>query len=277
VPLSLSSHHLLMVRCRGRTYGIPTHAIVRLLRVRPVDLETIDGRPVIRVDGEPVPLAALSALLGVDEGEPLAADRKAPLVVLAAEGRRAAISVDALLDARPALVKALPGNARHDPTVDGVVVGDDDAVILVLRAGELVSAAERRPGVALPAAPPEAEAPRVLVVDDSITTRTLEKGVLEAGGFRVRLAVDGDEALAMLRADPVDLVVADLQMPRMDGFTLLQEMKRHRDLARIPVVIVSSLDSAEDRARGLALGADAYIAKLRFDSQDLLDTVRQLL
>jgi two-component system chemotaxis sensor kinase CheA len=115
------------------------------------------------------------------------------------------------------------------------------------------------------------------VVDDSLTTRTLEKSILEANGYRVQVAVDGVEALAKLRAEKADLVITDVQMPRMDGFTLLEAMKKDSSLHRIPVIMVTSLDRLEDQKRGLELGADAYIVKRKFDQAELLSAIRQIL
>jgi two-component system, chemotaxis family, sensor kinase CheA len=115
------------------------------------------------------------------------------------------------------------------------------------------------------------------VVDDSITTRSLEKSILEAHGYRVRVAVDGVEALQLLRAEKADLVIADIEMPRLDGFGLLEAMKADKQLDRIPVIIVSSLDRAEHQQRGLSLGADAYVVKRKFDQQELLEAVQQFL
>lgn len=117
----------------------------------------------------------------------------------------------------------------------------------------------------------------VLVVDDSLTTRTLEKSILEAHGYKVAIAVDGVEALEYLRSAPVGLVISDVQMPRLDGFGLLEEMKKDPRLAKIPVIIVSSVESREDQARGMTLGADAYIIKRKFEQRQLLETIRQIL
>ena len=117
----------------------------------------------------------------------------------------------------------------------------------------------------------------ILIVDDSITTRTLEKSFLEAHGYRVRLAVDGVEALDQLRAEKVDLVIFDVQMPRMDGFELLEAIKKDMTLSSIPVIVVTSLERREDQARGLSMGADAYIVKNKFDQEELLTTIRQIL
>jgi two-component system chemotaxis sensor kinase CheA len=110
-----------------------------------------------------------------------------------------------------------------------------------------------------------------------MTTRTLEKSILEAHGYRVRVAVDGMEALDQLRAEKADLVIADIQMPRLDGFGLLEAMKKDPNLNRVPVIVVTSLERPEDQERGLSLGADAYIVKRKFDQGELLAAIRQIL
>jgi two-component system chemotaxis sensor kinase CheA len=117
----------------------------------------------------------------------------------------------------------------------------------------------------------------ILVVDDSLTTRTLEKSILEAHGYRVRVAVDGVDALEKLHAETADLIIADIQMPRMDGFGLLQALKKDSRLGSIPIIMVTSVERPEDRERGLALGAGAWIVKRKFDQGELLDAIRQIL
>jgi two-component system chemotaxis sensor kinase CheA len=116
-----------------------------------------------------------------------------------------------------------------------------------------------------------------MVVDDSITSRSLEKSILEAHGYRVRIAVDGLDALELLRVEKADLIITDIQMPRLDGFGLVQALKADSRFSRIPVIIVSSLDRSEDQERGLLLGADAYLLKRRFDQTELLAAIRQMI
>jgi two-component system chemotaxis sensor kinase CheA len=117
----------------------------------------------------------------------------------------------------------------------------------------------------------------ILVVDDSITTRTLEKNILEAVGYEVKLATDGREALGVLAtAGLPHLIVSDINMPRIDGFELTSRIKQDARYANIPVILVTSLDSPADKARGIEVGADAYIVKSSFDQGNLLDTIEQL-
>jgi two-component system, chemotaxis family, sensor kinase CheA len=157
---------------------------------------------------------------------------------------------------------------------------EDGTVAFVLNLTELLDTPVHRelPSFSMPPEPAPEQATRsILVVDDSVTTRTLERSILEAHGYRVRVAVDGMEALALLRAEKADLVIADIQMPRLDGFGLLAALKKDQNLKRIPVIVVTSLESREDQERGLALGADAYIVKRKFDQGELLAAIRQIL
>ena len=117
---------------------------------------------------------------------------------------------------------------------------------------------------------------RVLVVDDSITTRALEQSILEAAGYEVLTAVDGAEAWKTLQEHGCDAVVADIEMPRMDGFALCEAIRASKRFKELPVVLVTALETPEHRARGLEVGADAYLGKSSFDQQSLLDTIRQL-
>lgn len=117
----------------------------------------------------------------------------------------------------------------------------------------------------------------MLVVDDSLPTRTLVRSILETAGYATAVAADGEEALRLLRAEAVGLVVTDVEMPRLDGFGLTAEIRRDERLRLTPVVLVTSLGAPEDRERGVAAGADAYIVKSGFDQGQLLDTIGRLL
>ncbi len=278
VPLSIATQRLLLVGCGGQTYALPLHAVERLHRVAPREIETVEGKPTVVLAGRSMPVAHLAALLGAarDEHD---AGAVVLVAVLRSGARRMAVVVDALLAERDALVKPLDGPAARVATLAGGLILEDGAVALVLNPVALLANASGRASLPTPRAAPKVvkKNPTVLVVDDSLTTRTLEKSILEVHGYTVRIAVDGVEALAKLRAELVDLVITDVEMPRMDGFELIEEMKKDPRLARLPVIVVTSLAKREDQERGLALGADAYIVKRKFDHQDLLETIRQIL
>ncbi len=281
VPLSISTNRLLVVSCAGQPFAIPIHWIERLTRVRPDRIETLEGRPVLPLDGQLVPIRSLRLLLGREAPGPPNSRGEMLVMILRARNTRTAVVVDDVLRETEAVIQDLGPLESCNRKVSGAVVLDGGDVAIVLNPMELLDAHAlsgdpRHPWA--PWAPPVPQTPRsILVVDDSMTTRTLEKNILEARGYRVIVAVDGVEALEAMRSAKPDLVVADMQMPRMDGFQLLEAIKKDPALRDIPVIVVTSLDRREDRERGLALGADAYVVKQKFDQEELLATIRQIL
>jgi two-component system chemotaxis sensor kinase CheA len=280
VPLSISTHRLLLVTCAGEPFAIPIHGIERLHRIRLNSVQTMEGKPVIVLDGQPTPLFSLYQLLNLEQSTTSAQADVLWVMVLHSGSRRAAVAVDAFLRETDAVIQDLGAAAASDGLVSGGIVLEDGAVAFVLNLAELLDTSAHREAQPLRRAAepsPEQKIASILVVDDSMTTRTLEKSILEAHGYRVRVAVDGMEALDRLRVEKVDLVIADVQMPRLDGFGLLEAMKKDPNLSKIPVIVVTSLERAEDQERGLSLGADAYIVKQKFDQGELLATIRQIL
>lgn len=277
VPVAAMAQTLLLVQAGGQTYGIPAESIDRLLRVRRSDIGSVEGRPVVRTADGMLPLAGLAARIGLDAQAVLPTQSAVPVLVLQGQGQRLALACDAFLGLRQSLVKDLGGPLPPGGTIAGGMLLDDGGVALVLNPYGLLGVSHRGDAVTLAERPAERRTPVILVVDDSLTTRTLQKSILEAHGYEIRMAVDGMQALKRLRAEAVDLVITDVQMPQLDGFGLLSAIREDPALVRLPVILVTSLERREDRARGLALGADAYIVKRQFNQDELLSTIRQLL
>ena len=279
VPVSISTHKLLLVSCGGRPFAIPVYSIERLYRIRLKNVDTAEGKAVITPDGQRVPLFALQHLLNLQHESDARNPDMLAVAILRSEGQRTAVAVDTFLWHTEAVIQDLGPASPHDGKISGGILMEDGSVALVLNPVKLLEHSGHAEVAVFPGAsePAPKRAPSILVVDDSITTRTLEKSILEAHGYRVRIAVDGVEALAQLRLEKADLVISDVQMPRMDGFELLEAIRRHRNLSLIPVIVVTSLESREDQERGLKLGADAYIVKRKFDQEDLLAAIRQIL
>ncbi|HVV47682.1 MAG TPA: response regulator, partial [Bryobacteraceae bacterium] len=278
VPLSIASHRLLVAAAGTDRFAIPIRAIERLYRIRPENIELIEGRPAIVLDKQPVPLVSLHHLVGT-EAAPGGRAEALQVMVLRAAGKRAAVSVDSFLQEMDAIVLDPGPAAPRDGKVSGGILLDDGSIAFVLDVRKLLETPVPRELQPIPLPAPEREKQRasILVVDDSLTTRTLEKSILEAYGYRVRIAVDGLDAIEKLRAEKADLVISDVQMPRLDGFGLLEVLKRDPAFGSIPVILVTSLDRPEDQARGLSSGAGAYIVKRKFDQAELLSAVRQVL
>jgi two-component system chemotaxis sensor kinase CheA len=283
VPLSVSTSHLLLLSCAGQIFGIPTHGIDRLYSVPLKRVETLEGKPTVMLGGQPVPLYGLANLLhlGTQNGEaPIVRGDMLPVLVLKSGARRFAVWVDEFLTERDALVQELGMPLPTTGNISGGALSREGTPFVVLNPAGLASscmpsAAAQIPRIAKTVVKEVVSG--ILVVDDSITSRSLEKSILEAHGYRVRLAVDGMEALEMLRVEKADLIITDIQMPRMDGFGLVEALKADSRLKGIPVIIVSSLERPEDQERGLLLGADAYVVKRKFDQTELLDAIRQMI
>ncbi|HVT28301.1 MAG TPA: response regulator, partial [Lacipirellulaceae bacterium] len=279
VPMFVSTHRVLVVTCSNQTIAIPSRGIERLLRLTRDKVETIEGQPVVTYQRRPVRLLRLGEILGQDEHASALDENGALSILLLKSGTRLlAVSVDTLVEERDALILNLDELVEADQWAGGILL-DDGRAALVIQPTAIVDGAPLHPTDigAKPISSTDAPArEKVLIVDDSFTTRTLEKSILEAQGYDVSVAVDGVEALIQLQKKKFALVISDIEMPRMDGFALLERMKSERPLADTPVILVTSRDRQEDLQRGLELGANAYIVKRKFDHQELLSTVRQL-
>ena len=277
VPLTVTLIRALLVEAAGRTFAIATTQLTSVRRLVAAEVRSVGGREMLATGHGLLPLVSLSQALGLPA--PARERDQGGFVALVEAGTsRVAFVVDELLGEQDLVVTGLGRRLRRVPYLAGGALLEDGGIALILSAAELAEAAVRAPPARIVAAAPAAEAVRrrVLVADDSVTTRTLEKAILEEAGYAVRVAADGHQAWQLLQEEEFDLVVADVEMPGMDGFTLTDTLRRS-GLPRIPVVLVTSLSSDRDRARGMEAGADAYIVKSAFERSGLLQAVGQLL
>jgi two-component system, chemotaxis family, sensor kinase CheA len=267
----------LLVRVGAHMLAIPTASVERLRRLHGDELQSAEGQSLMPTRSGPVTVHSLAALLGPPlETHPV--EGLATLVVIRVGARRAAFIVDEVVAEDEIVVRPIDAEPGAVPYASGAAVLPSGSVTLVLGPAALLGGGARAGTAIAPAfaEPRPALRARVLVADDSITTRTLEQGVLEAAGYDVATAVDGQDAWQQLERDGADLVVADIEMPRMDGFALCRRIRASPRFAELPIVLVTGLASDEDRARGMDAGADAYIVKSSFDQAGLVQTVRQL-
>jgi two-component system chemotaxis sensor kinase CheA len=202
-------------------------------------------------------------------------------VVLGVAGKRVAFWVDEILDEREVLVKSLGPQLSRVRNIAGATVLGTGNVAPILNVHDLMKSAVKAAAAPsrVAAATEEVQTKRksILVAEDSITARTLVKNILETAGYQVKTAVDGLDALTALRTEAFDLVVSDVDMPRMSGFDLAAKIRSDKKLSELPVVLVTALESREDRERGIDVGANAYIVKSRFDQSNLLEVIRRLI
>jgi two-component system chemotaxis sensor kinase CheA len=281
MPLTVTSIRAVLVEAAGQTFAIPSTSVERLMRLREATVRKLEGRTVMTLADAALPVAPLASLLGLPARELGPGSTGARIVVISGRGHAAGLVVDALVGVEEILVKSLGRRLRHVRYVSGATLLPTGQLALILTPGELVAAAAR-PGAGELGAPAIGRAipsskKRILVVDDSVTTRSLGKSILEAAGFEVVVATDGQEALRVLEERGADLVLSDVEMPRMDGLALTEAIRASRRFERLPVILLTGLGSERDKARGLEVGADAYLVKSAFDTDQLLETIAQLL
>ena len=275
VPITLAVLPCLLVEAGGQGHAIPMHSIV-LAPNQGVEARS-EGRPVVWVGSQAVPLASLSATLG------LPVDDDGPIIVIAGLTRQHAFRVGALLGQRDVVVKGLSRLLPRLDVIAGASVEPDGSIVLVLDVAGIIDRARLTQAGGVVSVASDAGATRapvrarVLVVDDALTVRELQRSILERGGYDVLTASDGLEAMSTLAEGPVDLVLTDVEMPRMDGFALTEAIRAHPGLGNVPVLILTSRANEEDRQRGMETGADGYIVKSAFNEAALLSAVERLL
>jgi two-component system chemotaxis sensor kinase CheA len=285
LPLALTGSRGLLVRVCGQLFVIPLISIKYIKVIGPEEILSLEGRDAVQHEGRPITLVWLRDVLGLPRSGTLGVESRIPVVVLSAAKRCMAFAVDELVGEQEVVIKGLGKHLKRVGGIAGGTLLGSGEVVLILNAADLIKLALRDrygsvreeldggDGTTQDQAPP-----RILIVDDSITTRTLEKNILEAAGYDVLLANDGREALQLMAvAELPDLIISDIVMPHLDGFLLTQRIKEDERTAHLPVVLVTSLDSQEDKARGIEVGADAYITKAAFDQGNLLEMIKQLI
>lgn len=288
LPVSLATFRGILVGAGGRHFVVPTHAVEAVVKLREGDCQRVEGRETLVHGGRVIPLENLGRVLDLPEADtPSSKDtgRRRAALILTGGDRTAAVEVDSVLGEQEILIKGLGPQLQKVMHIWGATILGSGQVVPVLNAVEVVRSVEKSTprsfSRTLPVAAGQIGAAAdkrkraVLVAEDSVTSRTLLKNILETAGYSVQTAVDGQEALALLREYTFDAVVSDVEMPRMNGFDLTRAIRQDEKLKHMPVVLVTSLDSREHREEGLEAGADAYIVKSAFDQSTLLDVLER--
>ncbi|MDP2689815.1 MAG: hybrid sensor histidine kinase/response regulator [Deltaproteobacteria bacterium] len=279
IPLTMATFRGILVRASGHLFLIPSTAVERTLRVKDEEIKTVENRETIRINGTPASYVRLASVLGLPaEAEDRGRDF-AQAVAVSSEGRRMALGVDEVIGEQDVLVKRLGRQLQRVRNVSGAAVLGTGKPVPILNVSDLIASAIKAGGAKAAKAGPakKTEKNTILVVEDSITSRTLIKSILENAGYAVKTAVDGADAMATLKEGEFDLVVSDIEMPRMDGFELTAKVRGDKRLSGLPVVLVTALEAREDRERGIEAGANAYIVKSSFNQNNLLEVIKRLL
>ncbi|HVF20476.1 MAG TPA: response regulator [Mycobacteriales bacterium] len=278
LPVTLGVLRCLISEVGGERFAIPITSVVESISLRDATIGEVGGMPVVARNGQSLPLLDLGHALEV----PGDLSPRAALVVRHGD-RQVAWSVDRLEGEMELVIKDLGTFITRVPGIAGATIGGDGNVVVLVDLRELAERAlglGRRTAAAVPAAGVAAgdgrPKARILLVEDSIGVRELERVILEGAGYQVETAVDGLDGASRLRAEPADIVISDVEMPGMDGFALTRTIRRTKGWEEVPVVIMTSRNDEEDRLEGLDAGASAYLFKQDFDQAQLVDTVRRL-
>jgi two-component system, chemotaxis family, sensor kinase CheA len=277
-PASIVTYRALLLKAGGTSFLIPLEAIDRAFAISRDDLPAALATGHFVHGEQTFPFGSLADALGLARVTQEADERRElPCLLLHSGDRKGIVLVDEVLGEREVVIKDLrPPLRRVRNVLAAGLLGTGDLVLVLRPIDVLLSLislpSERRetPVVSNP------RKLRLLVVDDSITTRTMERNLFEAAGYRVSVAADGLDGWNVLQSEKVDVVVSDIDMPRMNGFELTSRIRAHPGLAELPIVLVTALEAREDKERGLRVGANAYVLKSGFDQTNLLDIVRRL-
>jgi two-component system chemotaxis sensor kinase CheA len=272
LPVTLALMRVLLFERGGHPFALPMTSIGRVVSVAATT--SLENRPALDLEGLVVPLSDLAQLIGASAPQ-LAPEP--PAVVVESLGRRVAMACDELLGEEEVVIKSLGAVLAETPGYLGAAILGDGRIALVLDPNQLLKAPAEAMTVVQGEETEERAQARVLVVDDQLSARELQRGILESAGYLVDVARDGREALRLLaEIGDIEVVLTDVQMPEMDGFELLEAIRADDERSSLPVVVVTTLGDEVSRRRGAEAGADAYIVKDEFDQRTMLETIERL-
>ncbi len=284
LPLSLAMMRVLLVRAGEQVLGFTAQYVTELISVDPDALISVADRNAVIIRNEFVPVIQLVDLLKLpQESAPKRSLSRTRsdllLLVIRVHTEKLALIVDELLDERDLVIKQLPEHLSFNPLISGMVTTGHNELVSLIHVPYVLDIARqsRQPSAKRAQADQDKPKKRILVVDDSLNTREIERDVLEAWGYHVTLAEHGQEGLDKALAEQFDAVLTDVEMPVMDGFTLTARLREHERYQECPIIIITSREKESDRRRGIEVGADAYIVKGSFDQNSLVDTLKVLL
>ena len=279
IPITLATFRGILVYAENRPFFLPLDRVERVLIPDASDITTIEGRSVLCLGDQLIPVGMLSTILNLSTS---ASDtREVRSVVLIKNlDKRFGLIVNQIAGAQEIVVRDLGPQLKEVRFVSGVAILNNNLIVPVLQVDDIEQALQGQhisSGV-MPELPSSLSGKRkIMIVEDSITSRMLLKNILEGAGYDVETAVDGLDAFTRLKTNLVDIVVSDVDMPRMNGFVLTEKIRSEKKLSDLPVILVTSLDSREDREHGITVGANAYIIKSSFDQGNLLEVITRLI
>ncbi|MEA5417969.1 hybrid sensor histidine kinase/response regulator [Spirulina sp. CCNP1310] len=281
---TLATANVLLVDVGGLTQAIPVEYVETSLLIDPNDVFTVEGRETIAIQGQAISVAHLAQLLDI---ETLSAEangnRSLPCILLRMGDERFGLFVDQVIDTQDVVLKPQSKLLKRVRNIAGATILGTGEVCMILNPMDLLKSIQRgrtafvpRPDLTANDRKTTTKRATVLLAEDSITIRTQEKRILEGAGYTVITAVDGLDGFNKLKAGQFDAVISDVQMPNLDGLAMTRRIREYPEYNELPIILVTSLSSEDDRRRGAEAGANAYITKGTFDQSVLLETLERL-
>jgi len=291
LPVTLATFRGVLIRTADQLFILPSLYMERLLRIRENEIKTVENRATILFNDQVIPLSDLAHILNIEEHKSRTKEgdknKCITVMVLGTGQKQVAFKIDEVICEQEVLVKSLGKQLARVANIAGATILGSGKVVPILNVHDLIKTPsaesfkffsdKEKPEINDGDKSAGGSKGNILVVEDSITSRILIKNILEASGYIVKTAVDGRDGLSLLKTESFDVVVSDVEMPRMNGFELTEKIRNDTKLGELPVILVTSLDSREDRERGIDVGADAYIVKSSFDQSNLLDVIARMI
>ncbi|MBI5194004.1 MAG: response regulator [Nitrospirae bacterium] len=283
IPVTLATFRGILIRVNDQVFIVHSNNVLKVMMIKKDEIKTVENRECIVYNSRPVSYVRLKDILQIDTGKSIRPKSEyVTVLILKGMDINIAAGVDEIIEESEVLVKNLGTQLVRVRNVSVAAIMGTGRTVPVLNVSDLIRTALKNAVSALPVYPVmttevETEKLSILVAEDSITSRILLKNILESAGYNVRTAVDGVDAITMLKTEDFDLVVSDIEMPRMDGFGLCSKIRSDKKLAELPVVLVTALETREDREKGISVGANAYIVKSSFDQSNLIEVIRRLI
>lgn len=279
LPITISTNRGILIKVSKQEFVIPTSKVEKVIKVKKDLIKIIGNKATISVDGYIVPIIKLQDILQLKGNKENVDSKFISLLIINELEKKIAFSVDEIIIEQEVLVKQFNKQLAKVRNISGATILGTGDIVPILEVQDLIKSSLNFAGSTFDLKKNEAELSKksIIVVEDSITSRTLLKNVLENNGYKVKTAVDGIEGLKAIKAEKFDLIISDVEMPRMDGFELTSKVRSDDETAEIPVILVTSLDSKEDTERGIEFGASAYIVKSNFQQNNLIEVIRKLI
>ncbi len=282
LPVTLATFRGIHIHVQGQGFIIPTHHMLRVLRLDRSEIKTIEGKEVVSIDGKNISFINLKEILGLPNLNKKEEQKEMLyIMVIRASDLTVALGVDQILNEQEVFTKNLGKQLTRVKNIAAATVMEWGKVIPILDPFDIVQSATKgtRTSSTIRKSMNNTDEKRktLLIAEDTVTARMLLKNILDSAGYIVKTAVDGAEAYSILMQEEIDLLLSDIEMPRMTGFELAAKVRETESLEKLPIVLCSSLSTKEDKEKGVAVGANAYIVKSSFEQSNLLETIQKLL